>query len=52
MTTYLFHRLVNGEPFFYPVALIHEMHLVEHIVLNPGTLKVTDLAGNVIWSLQ
>jgi len=50
--TVIFHRLLRGEPYFYPVNLIYESHLIEHIELNPGTTKVTDLDGNVLWSLQ
>ena len=43
--TYLFHRLHDGEPFFYPVAIELESQVIDHVEANPGTIKVTDLAG-------
>lgn len=50
--TYLFHRLHDGEPFFYPVAIELESQVIDHVEANPGTIKVTDLDGRVVWSLQ
>ncbi len=48
--TYLFHRLVRGEAFFYPVTLLDEKHLPDHVALNPGTLKVTTPDGRIVWN--
>lgn len=50
--TYLFHRLHDGEPFFYPVAIELESQVIDHVEANPGTIKVTDLDGRVVWSLR
>lgn len=50
--TYLFHRLHEGAPFFYPVELENDDEVLPNVECNPGTVKVTDLDGRVIWSLQ
>ena len=53
--TYLFHRLVEGNPYFYPVTLpanTTHQNILDHVACNPGTLKVTTPDGTVIWSLQ
>ena len=50
--TYLFHRLHDGKPFFYPVALANDREVLPNVIANPGTLKVTTTDGRVVWSLQ
>lgn len=49
--TFLFHREVRGEPFFYPITLADEKHVPFHVFANPGTLKVTTPDGRIVWSL-
>jgi hypothetical protein len=39
------------EGHFYPVEIPRDQVLA-NVELNPGTLKVEDLKGNVIWRLQ
>ncbi|WP_181008471.1 hypothetical protein [Sphingomonas montanisoli] len=38
---------------FYPVALSGTKpaseEIPEHVALNPGTLRVEDLSGNILW---
>ena len=36
---------------FYIVEITREQVLA-NVELNPGTIRVEDIAGNVIWSLQ
>ncbi len=49
LTVFLFFRSgPNGKLFFYPVE-IRPDQLDENIRLNPGTVKVEDMAGNVVW---
>ena len=48
--TYLFHREVRGDPFFYPVTLEDEKYVPAHVQANPGTLKVTAPDGRIVWS--
>ena len=50
--TYLFHRFVDGKPFFYPVELKDDTQVLENVECNPGTVKVTTPDGRVVWSLQ
>ena len=50
--TFLFHRLIEGKPFFYPVDLPNEGEVPSNVECNPGTLKVTTPEGRVVWSLQ
>jgi hypothetical protein len=47
LETFLFFR----EGFFYPVEIPPEQ-LLANIELNPGTLKVEDLSGKIVWQLQ
>jgi hypothetical protein len=44
--TYIFFRK-DG---FYPIEETDDARIIEHIKLNPGTLKVEDCAGRLIWS--
>lgn len=39
------------EDHFYVVEIPREQVLA-NVELNPGTIRVEDIAGNVIWSLQ
>ena len=44
------------EGMFYPIELpadkaTHE-HLAEHAAVNPGTLRIEDTKGNVLWRPQ
>lgn len=39
------------EGMFYPVEIPRDQVLA-NVELNPGTLKVEDIEGNVVWSLQ
>lgn len=50
--TFLFHRLHEGKPFFYPVDLPNEAEVLPNVEANPGTQKVTTPDGSVVWSLQ
>ena len=50
--TYLFHRLHEGKPFFYPVDLKDDGEVPPNAEANPGTIKVTTPDGRVVWSLQ
>ncbi len=50
--TYLFHRLHEGKPFFYPVELTSESEVLPNVESNPGTVKVTTPDGRTVWSLQ
>lgn len=47
LETFIFFR----EGMFYPVDIPRE-HVLANVELNPGTLKVEDLQGNVVWRLQ
>lgn len=35
--------------FFYPVIFTHRCKVEDHVKLNPGTTKVEELSGQVIW---
>lgn len=37
---------------WYPVTLKKGEDFTKHIDLNPGTERVEDIAGNVLWRLQ
>ena len=41
------------EGFFYPVQLMGDKssaeEAAEHAALNPGTLRIEDMVGNVLW---
>ena len=45
MQTYIFFRAEG----FYPVNLPGDNAVPENVRLNPGTLRVEDLAGRVVW---
>lgn len=49
LTVFLFFRVgPDGRLFFYPVE-IPAAHLDDNIRLNPGTVRVEDAQGNVVW---
>jgi hypothetical protein len=50
--TFIFHRLIDGKPYFYSVNLPNEAEVLPNVECNPGTLKVTTPDGRVVWSLQ
>jgi hypothetical protein len=37
---------------FYPVMVYDDCDLGEHAELNPGTLRIEDMKGNVLWRPQ
>ena len=47
LETFLFFR----EGHFYPVDIPREQ-VMANVELNPGTLKVEDIKGNVVWRMQ
>ena len=49
---YLFYRMHEGKEFFYPVDLMRESDVIPNVEPNPGTIRVTDESGRIIWSLQ
>jgi len=42
-------RIFVREGFFYLIALPADDDLSRHAELNPGTLRIEDLEGNVLW---
>lgn len=47
MKTYLFFRLEG----FYPLELPdRDDQIIDHVKCNPGTIRVEDLEGNIIWT--
>ena len=46
-----FRKDENGNQFFYPVEIPRDQVLA-NVELNPGTIKVEDLAGKVVWRQQ
>lgn len=49
LTVFLFFRTdAGGKLFFYPVEIPADQ-LEENIRLNPGTVRVEDNQGNVVW---
>jgi hypothetical protein len=50
--TYLFHRIENDKPYFYPVDLKDDGEVIPNVEANPGTVKVTTPDGRVVWCLQ
>lgn len=46
----LFHRLIDGEPHFYPIEGAEDEDWAAHAKCNPGTLKIEDTLGNVLWT--
>ena len=48
--TFLFFRHDDvGNVFFYPIKLPYESEVLPNVRRNPGTIKVTDAQGNVVW---
>ena len=47
MKTYIFHRKEG----WYPVELRNDQEALDCVPLNPGTLKVTDANGRVVWAI-
>lgn len=37
------------EGMFYPIMVREKEDLAEHARLNPGTLRIEDVDGNVLW---
>jgi len=52
LTTFLFHRIDDGNEFFYKIQLTSESEVAANAECNPGTLKVTSLDGRTVWSLH
>jgi hypothetical protein len=52
----IFFRKDNGEDFFYPVEADPRRDLKEQAekmaIINPGTLRVEDINGNILWRPQ
>ena len=44
----IFHRAEG----WYPLELPVTDDLVSHAENNPGTIKISDIDGNILWSLQ
>lgn len=49
MNIYIFHRLHEGNPFFYPLELKDDREAVANAECNPGTTCVEDMNGRVVW---
>jgi hypothetical protein len=51
MQTYLFFRKdpKTGEQFFYPVQLADDADALRNVEGNPGTVKVEDMHGRVVY---
>ena len=45
MRVVLFHRKEG----WYPIEAPIDDDLAHHAELNPGTLKITDIDGNILW---
>lgn len=48
MMTVLFFR----EGMFYPIDVPEDDDLAKHAELNPGTLRIEDIRGKVLWQPQ
>lgn len=48
MKTVLFFR----EGMFYPIDVREDEDLAKHAELNPGTLRIEDIRGKVLWQPQ
>ena len=47
---YTFHRKgPDGQEFFYPIELKDDEDARKNAEWNPGTIRVEDLDGNVVW---
>ena len=49
---YVFFRKTDDGEFFYPLELLSEDDAKDNAACNPGTVRVEDLAGKIIWALQ
>lgn len=47
MTTFIFFRKGG----WYPVKIPKESDVPEHVHLNPGTIRVEDMKGRIVWPL-
>ena len=47
---YVFFRTMDGEVFFYPVELADDADAKANAECNPGTIKVENIAGKIVWS--
>ncbi len=52
MQPYAFTRDMDGRQAFCVVELMDDQDAVQNALCNPGTLKVEDMHGNVVWRLQ
>lgn len=52
VTRIFFRNDEAGQPMFYMIDLPEDDDLAVHAELNPGTLRIEDVAGNVLWRLQ
>lgn len=50
--TMIFVRAEGWYPVMGVLGVPLAMQAAEHAVLNPGTLRVEDMDGNVLWRLQ
>ena len=48
-TIYTFHRLNDGAEYFYPVELADDEDARSNAESNPGTIRVEDIEGRVVW---
>lgn len=48
MSLYIFFRAEG----WYPVECKDDADVLRHVELNPGTLKVEDTSGRVVWRQQ
>ena len=46
---YTFHRMTDGEEFFYPMELDDDADARANAEINPGTIRVQDFWGRVVW---
>lgn len=45
MKTYIFFRAEG----WYPVKCTNDVDVLRHVELNPGTIKVEDMDGRIVW---
>lgn len=46
---YIFHRMHEGRPMFYPTEYPDDEAAVKGADINPGTTSIEDAHGKVIW---
>ncbi|KKN90032.1 hypothetical protein LCGC14_0231440 [marine sediment metagenome] len=60
MQIYIFFRLFEGKERFYPIEVPDEVLIGrtpeevarDNAELNPGTIRVEDFEGNILWALH